>query len=86
MHLRLEDVFGGDEWFDSLNVIFIGDLLQLPPVNGAPVFEKLCYVRQHYGCSGLTLFPTPSSGVLDCVWPPGVPRAHTRHALTMHNS
>ena len=41
MHLRLEEVFGGDEWFGSLNVIFVGDLLQLPPVNGASVFEKM---------------------------------------------
>ena len=40
MHLCLE-VFGGDEWFGSLNVIFVGDLLQLPPVNGASVFEKI---------------------------------------------
>ena len=41
MHLRLEEIFGGDEWFGSLNVIFVGDLLQLPPVNGASVFEKM---------------------------------------------
>ena len=37
----LEEVFGSDEWFGSLNVIFVGDLLQLPPVNGASVFEKI---------------------------------------------
>ena len=41
MHLRLEEVFGSDEWFGSLIVIFVGDLLQLPPVNGASVFEKM---------------------------------------------
>ena len=41
MHLRLEEVFGSDEWFGSLNVIFVGDLLQLPPVNGASVFKKM---------------------------------------------
>ena len=34
MHLRLEEVFGGDRWFGSQNVMFVGDLLQLPPVNG----------------------------------------------------
>jgi len=41
MHLRLEEVFGSNEWFSSMNILFVGDLLQLPPVNGAPVFEQL---------------------------------------------
>ena len=41
MHLRLEELFGGDEWFGSRNVLFVGDLLQLQPVNGNPVFEKI---------------------------------------------
>ena len=41
IHLRLEEVFGGDTWFGSVNVLFVGDLLQLPPVNGRPVFEKV---------------------------------------------
>ena len=52
MHLRIEEVFGGDEWFGSLNVIFVGDLLQLPPVNGASVFEKMVYkaILSKLGC------------------------------------
>ena len=41
IHLRLEEVFGGDTWFGSVNVLFVGDLLQFPPVNGRPVFEKV---------------------------------------------
>ena len=41
IHLRLEEVFGGDTWFGSVNVLIVGDLLQLPPVNGRPVFEKV---------------------------------------------
>ena len=41
IHLRLEEVFGGDTWFGSVNVLFVGDLLQLPPVNGRPLFEKV---------------------------------------------
>ena len=41
MHLRLEELFGGDEWFGSKNMLFVGDLLQLPPVSGNPVFEKI---------------------------------------------
>ena len=38
MHLRLEELFGGDEWFGCRNM-FVGDLLQLQPVNGNPVFQ-----------------------------------------------
>ena len=41
MHLRLEELFGGHDWFGERNVLFIGDLLQLQPVNGSPVFEKI---------------------------------------------
>ena len=37
MHLKLEELFGGDEWFGSRN---IGDL-QLHPVGGSPVFERI---------------------------------------------
>ena len=43
IHLRLEELFGGTDWFGSMNVICVGDLLQLPPVNGDPVFSKLNY-------------------------------------------
>ena len=35
MHLRLEDLFG------RRNVLFVGDFVQLQPVNGSPVFEKI---------------------------------------------
>ena len=41
VHLRLEEIFGEQEWFGSKNVLFVGDLLQLQPVNGQPVFEKV---------------------------------------------
>ena len=41
MHLRLEELFGSGEWFGARNVLFVGDILQLPPVNGNPVFEKI---------------------------------------------
>ena len=34
--------WGSDaDWFGSVNMLFVGDLLQLPPVNGAPVFCKI---------------------------------------------
>ena len=29
MHLRLEELFGGDEWFGNRNMLFVGDILQL---------------------------------------------------------
>ena len=41
VHLRMQELFGGDEWFGGKNVLFVGDLLQLQPVNGNPVFEKM---------------------------------------------
>ena len=41
MHMRLEELFGKSEWFESRNRMFVGDLLQLPPVSGSPVFEKI---------------------------------------------
>ena len=39
MHLRLEELFGGNEWFGARNMLFVGDILQLQPVDGTPVFE-----------------------------------------------
>ena len=30
-----------DEWFGGKNVLFVGDILQLPPVRGQPVFDKV---------------------------------------------
>ena len=38
LHLHLEEVSGKDNWFGSVNILFVSDLLQLPPVKGAPVF------------------------------------------------
>ena len=53
IHLRLEELFGGTDWFGSMNVISVGDLLQLPPVNGDPVFCKLKYkAMSKLGCMG----------------------------------
>jgi len=53
IHLRLKELFGGTDWFGSINVIFIGDLLQLPPVNGNPVFCKLnSKAVSKLGCMG----------------------------------
>ena len=41
IHMRLEELFGDGEWFRSRNMLFVGDLLQLQPVSGSPVFEKV---------------------------------------------
>ena len=37
----LEEIFGRDQWFGGVNVLFVGDILQLPPVNGALVFDRI---------------------------------------------
>ena len=41
VHLRLEEIFGGEEWFGGKTMLFVGDVLQLPPVNGVPVFQSI---------------------------------------------
>ena len=41
MHLRMGELFGTDKWFGSVNTLFVGDLLQLPPVSGGLVFDQL---------------------------------------------
>ena len=38
MHLRMGELFGTDEWFGSVNTLFVGDL---PPVSGGLVFDQL---------------------------------------------
>ena len=41
IHLCLDEIFARDEWFGGVNVLFVGDILQLPLVNGSAVFEKI---------------------------------------------
>ena len=48
IHLRMSKLFGSDTWFRGMNVLFVGDLLQLQHVNGNPIFETvqkmaICY-------------------------------------------
>ena len=52
LHLRMEEIFGGSEWFGSMNVVFVGDLLQLPPVKGSHVFEPINnkMIQSKLGC------------------------------------
>ena len=51
--LKVGRTFGGIDWFGSINVIFVGDLLQLSPVNGDPVFSKLNHkATSKLGCMG----------------------------------
>ena len=46
-------MFGSSEWFGSRNMLFVGDLLQLPPVHGNPVFEKVATksILSQLGCA-----------------------------------
>ena len=41
IHIRLNDIFESGEYFSGRNVLFVGDILQSPPVNCSPVFEKV---------------------------------------------
>ena len=41
IHLRLEEIFGGEQWFGGKTMLFVGDILQLPPVNGVPIYQCL---------------------------------------------
>ena len=52
IHLRMEEIFGGCDWFGSMNVVFVGDLLQLPPVKGSHVFEAINskMIQSKLGC------------------------------------
>ena len=55
IYLRLEEIFGdSSNWFGSTNVLFVGDILQLPPVNGQPVFSRLDNkaIGSRLGCMG----------------------------------
>ena len=51
--MRLEELFGSSEWFGSRNMLFIGDLLQLPPLHGNPAFEKVATksILSQLGCA-----------------------------------
>ena len=52
IHLRLEELFGGDQWFGGMNVLLVGDILQLPPVNGSMVFQNISnrVIAARLGC------------------------------------
>uniref|UniRef100_A0A1X7TV77 ATP-dependent DNA helicase n=1 Tax=Amphimedon queenslandica TaxID=400682 RepID=A0A1X7TV77_AMPQE len=41
IQMRMNDLFKSDEWFGGKNFLFVGDILQLPPVRGEPVFDKV---------------------------------------------
>ena len=41
IHLRLDEIFVQDECFGGVNVLFVGDIVQLPPVNEAAVSETI---------------------------------------------
>ena len=41
VHLRLDEIFGKDDWLGGINVLFVGDILQLPRVSRGPVFDRI---------------------------------------------
>src|SRR5690348_2655136 len=47
IHLRLCEIFNNTEYFGGKKVILCGDLLQLPPVNGKPIFiQPDCFMAE----------------------------------------
>ena len=46
VHLRLQEMFGSSQWFGAMNALFVGDILQLPPVNGSMVFQQQINCRK----------------------------------------
>jgi len=49
----LEELFGGSgDWLGSMNMLFVGDILQLPPVTGSLIFSKLSnkLIASRMGC------------------------------------
>ena len=53
LHLRLEELFGSNEWFGGKNILFVEDILQLQPVNGNPVFKTISQksLTRRLGCA-----------------------------------
>ena len=54
VHMRLDELFGCDSWFGGKSVLFFGDLLQLEPVNGNPIFESVSRKSIMYKLGSLT--------------------------------
>ena len=58
IHLRLTEIFQTEEiedgWFGRRNLLFLGDLLQLPPVFESPVYTALTadLAQKYTGCIG----------------------------------
>ena len=52
-YLRLEELFSTNNWFGGRNMLFVGDILQLPPVNGKPVYDIITTKTLAYrlGCA-----------------------------------
>ena len=48
VHSRLCEIYGNDEIFGGLNVIAVGDLYQLSPVNGIHVFSKSSHLWRDF--------------------------------------
>lgn len=54
IHLRLDEIFGGDRWFAGKAILFVGNVLKLPPVNRSPVFQSIPnkVLSSRIGCIG----------------------------------
>ena len=58
IHLRLSEIFQTEQvedgWFGKINLLFLGDLLQLPPVFESPIYTELSVesTQKHTDCVG----------------------------------
>uniref|UniRef100_A0A1X7V4W1 Uncharacterized protein n=1 Tax=Amphimedon queenslandica TaxID=400682 RepID=A0A1X7V4W1_AMPQE len=41
IHIKMKHELKSNGWFGDKNILFVGDILQLPPVCGEPVFEQV---------------------------------------------
>jgi hypothetical protein len=55
INLRLQEIFGAEEFFGGKCVVLFGDLLQLPPVHGKRPFEELSGDDMHNLTGGLRI-------------------------------
>jgi hypothetical protein len=55
INLRLQEIFGAEEFFGGRCVVLFGDLLQLPPVHGKRPFEELSGDDMHNLTGGLRI-------------------------------
>ncbi|PAV63300.1 hypothetical protein WR25_02411 isoform E [Diploscapter pachys] len=57
IHMRLQDIMGNQKLFGGMSILFLGDLMQLPPVMSFPPFFSLSsnQIRYTFGWTGYNI-------------------------------